>query len=701
MIDTYDILDSLSELVYVTDPQTHKILYINKAGKEALGNREGEVCYKVLLGRDEPCDKCLTENVSKDKFHEFVRKSDVNGRIYALRSKTVIWDNKTARLNIAFDITERESKRMDLEMRLDMEHFLVSCIIEMHKKKPYEETFNSLLGMMGRFLDADRVYIFNYNGVTMSNLYEWCREGVTAEINNLQSLDAHLIDRWMDNFRIGECVIIEDIETIKQVSPQEYEELSRQGVNRIIVAPLEDNGEIIGFIGIDNPPSEKIDKSELFFTTLGYFISSMLVKHENEKRLTKMSYTDILTGMNNRNKFINDSKVMSEQKNPTFGVVFMDLNGLKEINDKQGHDAGDEALKTISDIIVDIYGCEMAYRVGGDEFVVLCPKADENSFMENISRLNDRFAAIEYNTAIGYHYSNKPCEVDDIVKMADEMMYLDKKYFYRNQKQSSRYRFRTDTFAAISTPESLKKLIKEERFVIWFQPRFSVEDGKLSGSEALIRFFDEDEVLVSPMDFVPEMEDNETIHLIDLYVFKHVCEYISGWIKAGKKVKPISLNMSHQTMLRSNFIENIMDIWYDYNIPKELIIFEVSENREKGGIADVVDILANLKKRGFCIAIDNFGSKYADLYLFSDLKFDILKLDGDMVYKIETDKKAHILSNSIAQICHSENIRIVAEGVETEHELGLLRDMGCDEVQGYLFDKPMSWNRFEEKYLNE
>ena len=141
-----------------------------------------------------------------------------------------------------------------------------------------------------------------------------------------------------------------------------------------------------------------------------------------------------------------------------------------------------------------------------------------------------------------------------------------------------------------------------------------------------------------------------------------------------------------------------MNIWYDYNIPKELIIIEVSESASNG-ISDVVSVLSELKKRGFQIAIDNFGAKYADLYLFTELKFDILKLDRDLVYKIENDDKTRLLSESIAQICHNEEIKLIAEGVENEKELQKLIEIGCDEAQGYLFDKPMSWNLFEKKYL--
>ncbi len=698
MLNIYSILDAFSELVYVADIETREILYMNKAGREVFGEYEGKLCHKLFQGKDERCSYCSTEKLCEEEFYEWIHKNEVTGRTYILRDKLVNWNGRKAQMEIAFDITESELHKQDLEMRLDMEHFLVTCIVEMHKNNPFDEAMSNLLAMIGNFLEAERVYVFDYDGKTTSNTHEWCAEGVEPQICTLQNLDASIIDRWLPSFNNGNCVITEDVEEIKDIAPDEYETLTRQGIHSLVTAPLYDNNKLIGYIGVDNPPKEKVCKSEMFFVALCYFVSSTIIKNNNENTLRKMSYTDALTGLYNRNKFIEDCESMPEENKKNLGVLYMDLNGLKQINDVDGHDEGDEALKVMSEALVKAFGLERSYRVGGDEFVAICQKMSEESFLTRVNDLKKILGEMEYSSAIGYHYSKEECDIDELVRMADEKMYLDKKYFYRRQK-SGRYRFNNDIFMALSTPDAIKKLIDEERFVIWFQPRFDANTGAFCGSEALIRFFDEDDVIVSPMDFVPDLEDNSTIHLIDLYVFRHVCEYISGWIEQGKDVKPVSVNMSHRTLMKSNFVENIMNIWYDYNIPKELIIIEVSEDKDKGGVAGVVDILGDLKKRGFKIAIDNFGAKYADLYLFADLKFDILKLDGDMVYKIENDEKTRLLSRSIAQICHNENINIVAEGVENEVEFQFLKEIGCDEVQGYLFDKPMSWNRFQEKYL--
>lgn len=697
MPDVYDILNSFPEILYITDPDSHEILYINTAGKKLFPGSDSEKCYKAFHGFEHSCNFCPVERIENNGYYMWKHKHE--DKTYLFRDNFVNWNGKKAHMCIAFDITEDESTKQELESRLEGENFIFQCIAEMHRNQPYNEMFNNLLDMIGRFLDADRVYIFDYNGVTITNTYEWCNKGIAPAISTMQNVDAHIIEKRIPEFMRRKCVIIKDVEEIKSSSPREYAELVRQNTNSLIAAPLFDNGDLIGYIGADNPPKEKIENIELFFTTISYFIASITVKEKNEKRLREIGYIDTLTGLYNRNKFIEDTSLLSGTPQTNFGVLYADLNGLKEINDQHGHFEGDRALISIANSLVNSFGREFVYRVGGDEFVVVCSDCKENVFLENVVKLKNSIAATEYTAAIGYRHSTGVCSVNSIVKIADEKMYQDKKLFYRHKKQSARYRHRNDVFSIFSTPETLKKLISEERFFILFQPRFDAKTGEFCGSEALIRYFDEDNVIISPMDFLPEMEDSDMIHMIDFYVFRYVCKYISDWIKSEKNPKPVSLNISHRTLLKPNFIENLMNIWYDYNIPKDLIEIEVSEDKEKGGVNNILGVLADLKKNGFKIAVDNFGYKYADLYLFADLKFDILKLDKDLVYKIETDEKTRKLSASLAHICRTENIRLIAEGVESEQELNILRDIGCNEVQGYLFDRPMSHKQLEKKYL--
>lgn len=697
MPDIYDILDSFPELLYITDPNNYEMLYINSAGKKLFPCSDGKKCYEALHGFDHPCKPCPIECIKNDSFYTW--KHTYKDKTYLFRDNLIKWNNKKAHMCIAFDITADEKTKKKLEARLKAENFIFQCIAEMHKNQPYHEMFGNLLDMIGNFLNAERVYIFDYNGATISNAYEWCGKNLTPEITSIQNMDAHIIETRISAFMQKKCVIVKDIEEIKNTSPQEYSELVRRHTHSFVTAPLFNNEELIGYIGADNPPAEKIDNIELFFTTISYFISSVIVKENTEKRLREIGYIDTLTGLYNRNKFIEDTSLLSGIPHKNFGILYADLNGLKEINDLHGHFEGDKALISIANSIIKAFGQKSSYRVGGDEFVVICLDCEENIFLEKVQKLKKYISETEYTAAIGYKYSANACDVALTVKIADKKMYQDKKLFYRHKKQSARYRHENDIFPVFSTSDALKKLIAEERFFILLQPRFNIKTGEFCASEALIRYFDDDDVIVSPTDFLPEMEKNNIIHIIDFYVFRHVCKYIADWIAAGKSPKPISINISHKTMLKPNFIENFMNIWYDYNIPKELIEIEVSEDKEKGGVNNILHILLYLKKNGFKIAVDNFGYKYADLYLFADFKFDILKLDKDIVYKIKTDEKTRKLSASLANICRSESISLVAEGIESDEELSILRDIGCDEAQGYFFDRPMSRKQLEKKYL--
>ena len=697
MFKPEDILNSLSEAVIISDAENEIILYANSVARSMLGECTGRT-------RGEAFSNALQEHKSKSEYDNrdgVTAKiyNSTNGRTYAIYSKHTELDGKAVLIETGADVTAAEEERHDLRSRLTREHIIVSCIIEMHRNKPFDETLNHILGITGKFLDAERVYLFKYTPEGTIKTHSWCKDGVEEKIAVNQTIDPEIIKDWSVSFDNYKSILISDVEELKDSSPAGYKLLKHIDVKRIVTSPLHVENEFVGFIGVDNLPADRMAEGETFFTALSTFISMVIVRNRTEKTLRRLSYIDTLTNIYNRNKFIDDREVMAEAGETNVGVVYMDLNGLKEINDKKGHAEGDNALREMARRICNMFGGHTAYRVGGDEFVVFCRNIKEEDFNALTEKFIESLHDCEYKLAIGTQYAGENSDIGDIIRTADENMYRNKMAFYRHTGQSGRYRVRNDNFIAISTQEKIQKLISEERFVIWFQPRFSAETGEFCGSEALIRFFGEDDMIISPMDFIPEMEDNNTIHLLDLYVFRHVCEYLSGWIKNNKNIKPISLNMSHATLRKPNIIENLLEIWYNYKIPKELIIIEVSEEQEKGGIADITEVLGELKKCGFRLAIDNFGSKYADLYLFADLKFDVLKLDGDMVYKIETDKKTQLLSTSIMQICHNENIRIVAAGVENEQELTALREIGCDEVQGYYFDKPMSWNKFEEKYL--
>ncbi|MBQ3462643.1 MAG: diguanylate cyclase, partial [Clostridia bacterium] len=533
-----------------SDAENEKILYANSVARSMLGECTGRT-------RGEAFSNALQEHKSKSEYdnHDGVTAkiyNSTNGRTYAIYSKHTELDGKAVLIETGADITAAEEERHDLRSRLTREHIIVSCIIEMHRNKPFDETLNHILGITGKYLDAERVYLFKHTPNGTYKTHSWCREGVEEKIAVGERLDPKITSGWSKTFDNYKSLLVGDLESLKKSTPAGYKLLKNLNVSHIVTSPLYAEDEFIGFIGVDNLPSDRMADGETFFTALSTFISMVIIRERNERTLRRLSYIDTLTNIYNRNKFIDDREAMAEAGETKVGVVYMDLNGLKEINDKKGHAEGDNALREMARRIGSVFGGHTAYRVGGDEFVVFCRGIEENDFNELTDKFIESLRDCDYKIAIGTQYAGADSNLDEIIRIADENMYRDKMAFYRHTGQSGRYRVRNDNFIAISTPEKIKTLIGEERFVIWFQPRFSAETGEFSGSEALIRFFGADDIIVSPMDFIPEMEDNDTIHLLDLYVFRHVCEYLSGWIKNGKNIKPVSMNMSHATLRKPN-----------------------------------------------------------------------------------------------------------------------------------------------------
>lgn len=690
-------LDSFPEILYVVDAKTNEILYMNTAGKNTFPSNGKSKCYNIICGYDTPCEHCrMSSNSNKDWS---TWESEHLGNLYLFRGHPINWDGADAFLCIAMNINQISELNNELIFKHSIDDFTFQCILEMHREQPYEQMFNNLLLMIGQFLNADRLYLYSFDDLSISNSYEWCNSGIEPMTNSLKNINKDIIKGQIPYFSNNQCVIIKDVEDLKDGYRRAYELFKSKNTHCQITAPIMSGEKIIGIIGADNPPSEKLEKVERFFTTISYFIASILTKQKSEEHLKKIGYIDHLTKLYNRNKYVEESSKLSDTPQHHLGVLYADLNGLKELNDKSGHAAGDAALCEIADLIRRAFGESRSYRVGGDEFVVICPGFNKDDFFESVDFLRSCIDKSEYSASIGYKFSSKPTDINNLIKEADEMMYLDKKRFYRHQQQSSRYRHMNDIMSIFSTPEQINDFICDDRFFVLFQPRFDAKSGKFCAAEALVRYIDESGTTISPMDFIPEMEFNNIINIIDMYVFRHVLETLENWIKKNKKVKPISVNISQKTLLVPTFIDDFMQIWNEHQIPNCLIQIEISEDRNKGGIDAVIDKLSDLKSKGFKIAVDNFGYKYADLYLFADFKFDLLKLDKDLVHKIETDEKTHRLSASLAHICHSDNICLVAEGVENEKGLEILRDLGCDEVQGYLFDGPMSHKQFEEKYL--
>lgn len=439
-------LDELPELMYVSDLETYDLLFINKAGKDTFNFKETDhkKCYELIQGLDTPCPFCTTPLLKPEEYYNWEHTNPLTGRHYLLKDRLIEWEGRNARFEIAFDLTETMREKQNLQNMLETEKVIVECIRDLYKNHDLTQAIPFFLERIGKFLQADRAYIFDLRGEYLKNTYEWCDDGIEPEQDDLQSVPRDYFDRWWKAFEEKECVVIQDIETIKDVAPGEYEVLVSQSIERLATVPLERDGQLYACIGVDNPPPELMQNAVSILQTLRYFLMLAIRRAEDEAKLAKLSYYDTLTSFYNRNRYIQDLEKFSDCKD-SVGIVFLDMNGLKEVNDHCGHGRGDQLLVRCARCIRKGFGESNFYRVGGDEFVVIDIGGSEAAFLKRVDDLRAYFdEKSNISAAIGACWTSEGADINAAITAADERMYSDKQAFYHDHHPSKRYRYIND-----------------------------------------------------------------------------------------------------------------------------------------------------------------------------------------------------------------------------------------------------------------
>ena len=438
--------DGLNELVYVADLETYDLLYLNACGLKQFGleKREdivGQKCYRVLQHRDAPCDFCTNHLLCKDKYYEWDIQNAVTGHQYMLKDKLVEFEGKPARLEIALDVTRRLGQERQIKTLLENEQIAMECARRLQDTGDERTSIGKTLAILGERLKGDRTYIFEIHDKRMRNTYEWCAPGIPAEKDNLQDLPTEVCRDWLKAFRSKRPYVITDLEDHKLSEAQAYALLAPQGVRSLIVVPLFEGKRLIGFLGIDNPPLENGSNIVEIMQLLAYFMQVTLTRIKANEHLLQMTYTDEMTGVKNRNAYIHDLESINAKlhaqsaagKRTTVGVVFVDANGLKGINDSAGHDKGDALLVRIAQKIAAVFPVEQTYRTGGDEFVIVCRDMAQSTFLKNAEILKRSLCLPQRgcnDAAVGFCWSDEAVYMEEVINQAEADMYEAKRQYY-------------------------------------------------------------------------------------------------------------------------------------------------------------------------------------------------------------------------------------------------------------------------------
>ncbi|CAA6822252.1 MAG: diguanylate cyclase/phosphodiesterase (GGDEF & EAL domains) with PAS/PAC sensor(s) [uncultured Sulfurovum sp.] len=440
----------------------------------------------------------------------------------------------------------------------------------------------------------------------------------------------------------------------------------------------------------------QIEEKETVIT----IIRNISTQKKTEEKLKFIGLHDSLTKLPNRLYFQKKlkeclQKVKKDKMNG--GLFFLDIDKFKMINDNLGHDTGDKVLLKITKRLQLIAG-EKGFlaRLGGDEFVLLVPNVSHfeleelaNSIMEGFSRrpfkVEEHF--LDITTSIGICTFSETTSANQLLKQADIAMY--------EAKDSGRnsYKFFTNELAekayeAFMIEVKLKKAIENNEFHLLYQPQIQLLNNKIVGVEALLRWKNEN-VLISPLKFIPIAESCGFIEKISDWIIEEVCQQLMFWKQEEIEVGSVAINLSGRELGKINLLPRISKIIEKYTITSSSIHFEVTETAMFANREIVFKNIQALRTKGFLIALDDFGTGYSSLSNLKESLFDKLKIDRSFIADIGRVNESEIIIKMTIAIARSLNLKVVAEGVESLEQLHFLEKYVCHEVQGYYYSHPL------------
>ena len=435
MSKVWELFENLSEIVYVSDIDTHELIYMNKRTMEKYGFNSYEEypvkkCYEVLQRSSLPCAMCTNTELAEGQFKEWQYFNPNIGKTFALKDTLIIDGGRRCRMEIAIDMSAQVRQSRFISEYANLESVINEGMRLALQEPTPERTIQVILEYFGKSLNSERVYIFEENEKgTFDNTYEWVANGVTPEKDNLQNISYDVVKMWYQKFRENKDIIIEDLEDIREEDPLMYDVLKPQNIHSLVVNPLIDDKRTIGFYGVDNPPSEFLTMISDMFQIMGHFFVSVLRRRNLVKRLEAMSYRDQLTDIGNRHA-MNDYIVRIDSEK-SLGIVYCDVTGLKRVNDRDGHEAGDKLLLRASGCLKRFFSDCALFRIGGDEFLAICPEISEEELRGRVERLRTDMRENEAIMAIGVVWRQNVREnINALLSEADSLMYEDKRAYY-------------------------------------------------------------------------------------------------------------------------------------------------------------------------------------------------------------------------------------------------------------------------------
>lgn len=500
-----------------------------------------------------------------------------------------------------------------------------------------------------------------------------------------------------------------------------HDHARRYNLQSSIALPLQVHGTVIGALAIYAPEPHAFQNTEIALleelaSDLAYGIQTIRerqARQEAEEQIQQLAYYDSLTGLPNRSLFqdrLHQTVLEASQHIDNLGIMFLDLDGFKEVNDTLGHDAGDMLLKTVATRLGNtLRPQDTVARLGGDEFAILVTEVRQEVDLAVIARklltalkepvtIQGRERYITASIGISSFPSDSH-EADGLIRYADSAMYHAK----NSGKNSFKFYSSSLTQAAterIELESDLRKALSNNELEVYYQPKIHTIIGQMIGAEALLRWHHPTRGMVPPDKFISIAEDTGLIIEIGAWVLQTACLTAATWNKETLFPIKVAVNLSARQLLRSDFANTVRTTLTNTGCRPEWLELEITESLLMSRTPETVACLETLDKLGISIALDDFGTGYSSLSYLTEFPIKTIKIDKSFVSDMTTDKRKLELVRAIISLGRSLTADLVAEGVETGEQAACIDRLGCHIIQGYLYGRPMPVTVFNEWQKN-
>jgi diguanylate cyclase (GGDEF)-like protein/PAS domain S-box-containing protein len=484
-------------------------------------------------------------------------------------------------------------------------------------------------------------------------------------------------------------------------------------LNSTAIFPLVVAHEVVGVIALYAHENQFFHAEEVkLLSELANDISFAVDHIGKQERLDYLAYYDLLTGLANRKLFlerVGQSLLSTPAGGQKLALLLIDLRRFRDINDTLGRAAGDMLLKQVSEwLVANVGESNLLARVGVDQFAVVLPEITQSRDLARLVEktmtafLNHSFvlegAPFRVAAIVGIAlFPEDGTDADTLFKHAEAALKKAKtggdRYLFYNQKMSA------SLAGKLNLENQLHRALEHEEFELYYQPKMNLLDGSVSGAEALIRWNDPELGLVLPGRFIPILEETGLIHEVGRWALRKAIQDFLRWRRAGFAPVRVAVNVSPLQLRSPSFLSEIEQVLGGSAYAAAGLELEITESLIMEDIKGNIATLRAIRSMGVNIAIDDFGTGFSSLSYLAKLPVHTLKIDRSFITEMVTGPEGLVLVSAIVKLAHSLDLKVVAEGVETEQQSRLLRLLKCDEMQGYLMSKPMPCAGFEAKYL--